>query len=95
MTTQMTPSDSDLVARIAAALAQQLRPVIPIEIDLWDIATIAHYFKRSESVVRERMACLPDFSKAIRLPSTRTVRGQALYRAREIIQWAGRYQDRN
>jgi len=88
-------NDSDLIARLAAELAKQLRPTLPIEIDLWDIATIATYLKRSESVVRERMACLPDFPKAIRLPSTRTVRGQALYRAKEIIQWATRYQDKN
>jgi hypothetical protein len=88
-------NDSDLIARLAAELAKQLRPSLPIEIDLWDIATIATYLKRSESVVRERMACLPDFPKAIRLPSTRSVRGQALYRAKEIIQWASRYQDKN
>jgi hypothetical protein len=88
-------NDSDLIARLAAELAKQLRPALPIEIDLWDIATIATYLKRSESVVRERMACLPDFPKAIRLPSTRSVRGQALYRAKEVIQWAARYQDKN
>jgi hypothetical protein len=88
-------NDSDLIARLAAELAKQLRPALPVEIDLWDIATIATYLKRSESVVRERMACLPDFPKAIRLPSTRSVRGQALYRAKEIIQWANRYQDKN
>lgn len=76
-------NDSDLIARLAAELAKQLRPALPIEIDLWDIATIATYLKRSESVVRERMACLPDFPKAIRLPSARSVRGQALYRAKE------------
>jgi hypothetical protein len=88
-------NDSDLIVRLAAELAKQLRPALPIEIDLWDIATIATYLKRSESVVRERMACLPDFPKAIRLPSTRSMRGQALYRAREVIQWAAQYQDKN
>lgn len=88
-------SDTDLIGRLAAELAKQLRPALPIEIDLWDIATIAAYLKRSESVVRERMACLPDFPKAIRLPSTRSVRGQALYRAKEVIHWATRYQDKN
>lgn len=88
-------NDSDLITRLAAELAKQLRPALPIEIDLRDIGTIATYLKRSESIVRERMACLPDFPKAIRLPSTRTARGQALYKAKEVIQWAGRYQDKN
>lgn len=87
--------DSDLIARLATELAKVIRAPIPVEIDLWDIATISAYLKRSESVVRERMACLPDFPKAIRLPSTKSSRGQALYRAREIIQWATRYQDKN
>jgi len=88
-------NDSDLIARLATELAKQLRPALLIEIDLWDIATIAMYLKRSESVVRERMACLPGFPKAIRLASTRSARGQALYRAKEVIQWAARYQDKN
>jgi len=87
--------ESDLITKLATELAKHMRPAIPLDIDLWDIATIAAYLKRSESVVRERMACLPDFPKAIRLPSTRSARGQALYRAREIIQWATRYQDKN
>ena len=90
-----TYNESDLITRLAAELAKQLRPALPVEIDLWDIATIATYLKRSESVVRERMACLPDFPKAIRLPSTRSARGQALYKAKEVSQWANRYQDRN
>jgi hypothetical protein len=88
-------NDRDLITQLAAELAKQLRPALPVEIDLWDIATIATYLKRSESVVRERMACLPDFPKAIRLPSPRSVRGQALYQAREVIQWAARYKDKN
>jgi hypothetical protein len=93
--TGLKHSDSELIIRLAAELAKQLRPTLPIEIDLWDIATIATYVKRSESVVRERMACLPDFPKAIRLPSTRSARGHALYRANDVIHWACRYQDKN
>jgi len=91
----MMHNDSNLIAQLAAELARQMRPPIPVEIDLWDIATIAAYLKRSESVVRERMACLPSFPKAIRLPSTKTAKGQALYKAREVIQWAAGYQDKN
>lgn len=91
----MMHSDSELITRLAAELAKHMRPPIPVDIDLWDIAMIAAYLKRSDAVVRERMACLPDFPKAIRLPSTKAARGQALYRARDIIEWAARYQDKN
>jgi len=86
---------SDLTPTSVTPTSDLTPTSLPIEIDLWDIATIATYLKRSESVVRERMACLPDFPKAIRLPSTRSIRGQALYRAREVIQWAAQYQDKN
>jgi hypothetical protein len=88
-------SDTDLINRLAAAVAKQIRPPIPLEIDLWDIATIAAVLKRSEAQVRERMACLPDFPKAIRLPSSTGARGQALYRAKEVLEWVAKYQDRH
>jgi hypothetical protein len=88
-------TDTDLITRLAAAVAKQIRPSIPLEIDLWDIATIASYLKRSEAQVRQRMACLPDFPKAIRLPSSEGSRGQALYQATEVIAWTRKYQDRH
>jgi hypothetical protein len=90
-----TDTDNDLINRLATALAKQIRPPIPLEVDLWDISTIAAYLKRSEAQVRERMACLPDFPKAIRLPSSTGARGQALYQATEVIGWTRKYQDRN
>jgi hypothetical protein len=86
--------DIDLINRLAAALAQHVPPPIPLQVDLWDIATIAAYLKRSESQVRERMVCLPDFPRAIRLPSTTGSRGQALYRAIEVIAWTMKYQEK-
>jgi hypothetical protein len=51
--------------------------------------------KRSAAQVRERMACLSDFPKAIRLPSSTGGLGQALYRAAEVIAWARKYQDKH
>lgn len=91
----MHTAEADLITQLAAAFAKQVRPAIPLDIDLWDIATIAAFFKRSEAQVRERMACLPDFPKAIRLPSSTGARGQALYPAREVIDWAKKYRDKN
>jgi hypothetical protein len=88
-------ADTDLITRLAAALAEQMKPPIPLEIDFWDIATIAAVLKRSEAQVREHMACLPDFPKAIRLPSKRSNRSQALYRATEVLAWTAKYQDRH
>jgi hypothetical protein len=92
-----TTVDTDLISQLAAAIAKHVKPApaIPLEIDMWDIATIAAVFKRSESQVRERMACLPDFPKAIRLPSSTAGRGQALYPALEVLAWAKKYRDKN
>jgi len=84
--------DAALIERLAAALAAQLPPPIPIEIDLWDVATIARLLKRNESQVRNRLICLPDFPKAIRLP---TAAGPRLYRAAEVLAWVGKYQDKD
>jgi predicted DNA-binding transcriptional regulator AlpA len=84
--------DDTLVEKLAVALAAQLPPPIPFEIDLWDVATIARLLKRNESQVRNRIVCLPDFPKAIRLP---TASGPRLYRAAEVLVWVGKYQDKD
>lgn len=89
-------NDNELIERLAEAVAQRMLPAIPLSIDLWDMGTIAGYFKRSPSVVRERLACLPSFPKAIRLPSTTAKRGcQPLYKATEIIGWAESHREKN
>ena len=91
----MMHSDSELITRLAAELANLMQPPIPVQIDMWDVATIARVLKRSETQVRNRMICLPDFPKAIRLPVAGGGRGQPLFRASEVLEWAGRYQDRH
>ncbi len=91
-------SDAPLIEQLAAAVAQLVRPAIPIEIDLWDMTMIAAYLKRDTQVVRERMACLPGFPKAIRLPTMtggKAGRAQPLYYAKEVIAWARSYQERH
>jgi len=88
-------SENELIQRLSAALAGQLQPPIPVDIDLWDVATIARVLKRSESQVRNRLICLPDFPRAIRLPVAGGGRGQPLYSAAEILEWVKKYQDRH
>lgn len=88
-------ADNELIRQLVEQLARLSKPAIPVEIDLWDISMVAAYLKRSESVVRERIACLPDFPKAIRPPSTKSAKGQPLYEAREVIAWARQYKDKN
>lgn len=88
-------SEQELIQQMAAAVAQHLQPAIPVNVDLWDVATIARVLKRSESQVRNRLICLPDFPKAIRLPVEGGGRGKPLYRANEVLEWTRKYQDRH
>ncbi len=87
--------DNDLINRLAAAVAERIRPQIPFEYEMWDIATIASCMKLSEAQVRERLAPQPDFPKAVRLPTTNGGRGHARYRAKDVWAWMMKYQDKH
>ena len=77
--------------KIADKLVAKLPPIIPLEINLWDVKTIAAYLKRTPSVVRECICCLPSFPAAIRLPNANGQRMHPLWRASEVIAWAESY----
>lgn len=87
--------ESELLEKLASALARHFKPTfaVPVEIDLWDVAMVAAFLKRDPAVVRERITVLPDFPKAIRLPS-RQGRAHPLYKAAEVIQWAETYREK-
>lgn len=86
-------SDMAIVERLADAIERRIRPVVPLSVALWDIATVAAYLQRDPDSVRERIACLPDFPKPIRLPSATKRGGHPLYKAAEVIQWAESYRE--
>jgi len=86
-------SEVELVEKLAHALSERMRPSIPLAIDLWDIATVAQYLKRDTKVTRERIVVLPDFPKAIRLPTAKG-RAHPLYKAAEVIAWAEGHQEK-
>lgn len=88
-------SEAELIQQMAAAVAQHLQPAIPVSVDLWDVATIARVLKPSESQVRNRLICLPDFPKAIRLPVDGGGRGKPLFRANKVLEWTWKYQERH
>lgn len=96
----------EATAQQAEAMAQQLekleriekliepsREPLPLEDKLWDSEDVAHYLKRNTQVVRERIASLPSFPKAIRLPSSG--RARPLYIAGEVIAWAKKQKEKN
>ncbi len=91
----MNTSDSNFIDQLACALAKHIKPTIPLNIDLWDINTIAEYLKRDSATVRERLACLPDFPRAVRLPSAKGHKAQPLYKAIEVISWVEKYREKH
>lgn len=87
--------DIEFIERLADAVAHRIAPAVsvPVEDQLWDLGAVAAHLHRSPQIVRDTMACLPSFPKAIRLPSKG--RAQPLYNAGEVIDWAKRHQDKN
>ena len=86
-------SEVEMFEKIADAVNRLARPAIPLVVDLWDNATVAQYLKRDAKVVRERIAVLLDFPKAIRLSATKG-RAHPLNKAAEVIAWAEGHQER-
>lgn len=88
-------NETEMLERLAAAIAAnlvKLRPAVPLEVQLWDVETIAAYLKRSPASTRDRIVCLPDFPKVIRLPGEKPgQRSRPLWKAIEVIQWAEGY----
>lgn len=83
----------DLIERLADAIERRMKPVLPLSVALWDMATIAAYLQRDTDSVRERIACLPDFPKPIRLPSATKRGAHPLYKAAEVIAWVEGYRE--
>lgn len=67
--------------------------IIPHDVDLWDSDICAAYFKRSQRHFTDRIATLPNFPQAIRLPAP-TGKSQPLYKAVEVIAFAEKYQEK-
>ncbi|WP_245639739.1 hypothetical protein [Paraburkholderia heleia] len=83
-----------LVGTLIDKIAALSKPIIPIEVAMWDVAMIASYLHRSESVVRERVVCTPSFPAAIRLPNAAGQKMQPLWCAQEVIDWTMSHKDR-
>lgn len=81
------------IEELANRIAEAVSAPLPIDIDLWDVKTIAQYLKRDTAVVRERICCLPTFPAAIRLPNARGQRMHPLWKASEVIAWAESYRE--
>lgn len=86
------------IEELAKRIADHIRPAVPIEYALWDIADIANYLRRSPDTTRERIVCLPDFPKPHRTPSMRDkklTKGHPTWKAIEVIRWNEQWREKS
>ena len=83
----------NIIERLAAEIAKNVRPSVPFEVDLWDSQIVASYLKMDRDNFSRRIACLPDFPEAIRLPSETGGRGHPRWKAVDVVKWAERHKD--
>lgn len=60
--------------------------------ELWTVEDIASFLRKSRSAVYARVINVPDFPKAIRLPSDNGKSLHPLWRKDEVCSWVLKYQ---
>lgn len=77
-------SETDLIDRLADALANRIKPGFPLDIELWNIERVANYFDKAVPVTQRSITCKPSFPKPVK-----TEKGaRPLYFAKEVVEWA-------
>ena len=89
-------SDTELIDRLAAAVAERVLPAVPFNVQLWSTEAIATYLQRPAQVVRERVVCLPGFPRPIRLPAAAGSKATAhpRWKAAEVIAWTESHREK-
>jgi hypothetical protein len=92
---RLSDIDQATIERLADAVAARIADAVPLDQQVWTLTRVAKYLGRHVETVRESMACLPSFPRAIHLPGRGEGRGKALYNAGEIIKWAHSYREKH
>lgn len=85
--------DMTTIDELTSAI-HELSPKIPLNADLWSSTEIASYLKRSERSTMEKVVILPGFPQAIRIPTPTGGHARPLWKAKEVIEWVERYQEK-
>lgn len=85
------PASTDLIDKLACAVASHMARTIPIDLELWTVKEIGEYLKIAPNKVVERYASLPDFPKRIELPNSSGGKSHPRWLAREVIRWVEGY----
>ena len=77
--------NDQLIDRLDTLIGVLSRPSIPSDRVLWDAEQAAAYLCASVRNSSERIACKPDFPRAIRLSE---IKGGLRWKAEEVMDWA-------
>lgn len=78
-------TETEILEKLDALIAVLKRPVIPADRVLWDSEQAAAYLGVTPNHLTGRIACKPDFPKAIRLAE---IKGGLRWKAEEVMDWA-------
>lgn len=78
-------NETALIDKLEALIAALSRPKIPADRVLWDSTQVGAYLGITGRHFAERIACKPDFPKAIRLAE---IKGGLRWKAEEVMDWA-------
>jgi len=73
-----------LIDRLDALINVLARPKIPADRELWDSNQASSYLGMSARNFSGRIACKPDFPRAIRLAD---IKGGMRWKAQEVMDW--------
>lgn len=82
-------SEAELIDKLAVAVAQKVKPAVPLDVALWDIESIAVYLIVSKAQA-QRYIAMPGFPDRARFSSEKG-KGHPRWRAREVIEWAEKH----
>lgn len=91
MTDQET--QSELIERLAMAIAKHIPRQIPLINRLWSIEQVAHYLGLSATYVHNHFPSAPGFPTPIRVCMKKGVKGHPRFKAVEVIRWAEAHRD--
>lgn len=80
-----------LIQKLAAAIADKIKPAVSFEYQLWTKEGIGNYLKVDINSVVKRYASLPDFPRRIEIPTAEGRITHPRWKAIEVIEWVEGY----
>ncbi len=84
-------TETAILEKLDDLIAVLKRPSVPADRVLWDSAQAGAYLGISSRHFAERIACKPDFPRAIRLAE---IKGGLRWKAEEVMEWAESRQEK-